>query len=61
MYQCIRCNQLHEEDSTAEKIFTSGYVILGEEKIPLGICCQEQIQKSFVSRGFKSFIPAIIN
>jgi hypothetical protein len=46
MYKCIRCYKTHKDDSKAEKIFSSGNVLMNEVKIPLGICIKQQKESS---------------
>ncbi|MEW9669152.1 DUF3973 domain-containing protein [Ammoniphilus sp. 3BR4] len=38
MYFCIKCGKLHLDNKTEVKIFSTGYTLLNEEKVPLGIC-----------------------
>jgi hypothetical protein len=46
MYHCLSCNRLHH-NSSAEKLFQSGYILVNEMKVPLGICTsEEKIKKS---------------
>jgi hypothetical protein len=45
MFHCINCSKVHEDDSSAEKLFQSGYTLVNDIKIPLGICKMEDNKK----------------
>lgn len=53
MYQCLTCKTIHENDSSANKIFQSGYVLVNELKVPLGICNKSNIStnQSFIKKS----------
>ncbi|MBP1930122.1 DUF3973 domain-containing protein [Ammoniphilus resinae] len=38
MYHCLACNEIHHHDESAEKIFNSGYTLVHDTKVPLGVC-----------------------
>lgn len=46
MYYCINCQKLHKEQTeSAERLFHSGYILVNESRVPLGIC--QIIKKTF--------------
>jgi hypothetical protein len=38
MYFCVQCKEIHIEEKSAAKVFSTGYVLINEVKVPLGVC-----------------------
>ena len=54
MYHCLTCNGIHHQDESAEKIFKSGYILVNETKVPLGICkprVQQEKKRGVIFKG----------
>jgi hypothetical protein len=49
MYFCIQCKEVHDKEGSGDKVFSSGYVLINESKVSLGICQsqdkEEKVQK----------------
>lgn len=41
MYFCIACNKVHQDDTSVGKLFATGYILVDEKKVALGICKSE--------------------
>ncbi|WP_367760880.1 DUF3973 domain-containing protein [Ammoniphilus sp. 3BR4] len=44
MYFCLKCEEYHEDDSTADKILKTGFRtnLITKEKVHVGICDQSK-------------------
>ncbi|MEW9671387.1 DUF3973 domain-containing protein [Ammoniphilus sp. 3BR4] len=52
MYYCLHCKQIHKCTGKKETIFQSGYTLVEDKKIPLGMC---QKEKELVQRASFQF------
>jgi hypothetical protein len=59
MYYCLNCNKLHEKNLSAEKLFQSGYVLVNECKVPLGMCTPEESYKKSRKIFFKKSVSTL--
>jgi len=52
MYYCLTCDKIHQHDMSAERIFESGYILVNDTKVPLGICKTDDNKKKKRSLQF---------
>lgn len=38
MYYCLECKRVHEKDPEPEQLFHSGYTLINQKQVPLGVC-----------------------
>ena len=55
MYFCLCCKVTHQLSiETPKKVFNTGYILVNESKIPLGICLASDLKNKYlVNQPFK--------
>ena len=58
MYFCLCCKVTHQLSIQPKKVFNTGYILVNESKIPLGVCLASDVKNKYLVNEKFKFVPS---